>query len=106
MVTDVDLMRELLLILEVRQVSPRAIIIFSVEDAAQDLNRMPADVLEGLGVLQDLDYIDGPGQDDSGIWLFRKLTRKGAHFVQQTRSPQAWEQMKTRFANQRFAQGT
>lgn len=105
MVNDVDLMRELLFILETRQVSPRATIIFSIEDAAQELNRMPDDIVNGLGALQDLDYIDGPGQDEPGIWLFRKLTRKGVQFVRHMRNPQAWEKMKMRFANQRLEQG-
>ncbi len=105
MMNDVDLMRELLLILETRQVSPRATIIFSIDEAAEELNRVPDDIVDGLGRLQDLAYIDGPGQDEPGIWLFRKLTRKGAQFVREMRNPRAWEKMKTRFASQRLEQG-
>ena len=105
MVNDVDLMRELLFILETRQVSPRATIIFSIEDAAQALNRPPDAIFNGLGALQDLNYIDGPGEDEPGIWLFRKLTRKGIQFVRHVRNPRAWEKMKTHFANQRLEQG-
>ena len=104
MINDVDLMRELLFILEARQVCPRATIIFSIEDAAADLDCPGDEVSNSLSVLQDLDYIDGPGPDEPGIWLFRKLTRKGVQFVRQTRSPAAWEKMKTRFAIQKLEQ--
>ena len=98
MIKDVDSMRNLLFILEERQVSPRATIIFSIQNAARELDCQSNEVLECLNLLQDLDYIEGPGQDEPGCWLFRKLTRKGVQFVRQTRSPQAWEKIKARFA--------
>jgi hypothetical protein len=102
MVHDVDLLRDLLFMLEQRQVSPRATIIVSIDEASYDLNRMPDDIAKSLGVLQALDYIEGPGQDEPGVWLFRKLTRKGVQFVRQMRNPRAWEQMKSRFASQQM----
>ncbi len=106
MINDVDAMRDLLFILERRQVSPRATIMFSIQSAARDLNCRSDDVLECLNLLQSLDYIEGPGQDEPGCWLFRKLTRKGVQFVRQTRSPQAWERIKAHFAAQRVELGT
>lgn len=98
---DVELMRDLLLVLEERQVSPRATVIVEVDEVAMDLGRRTLVVEEGLNTLLTLGYIDGPGPDDPGLWFFRKLTRKGVQFIQATRSPADWARMKTYFAQQR-----
>ena len=96
-------MRELMFVLEGRQVSPRATVFISIEDEARDLECTPETITDGLETLLDLDYIDGPGQDESGLWMFRKITRKGVEFIRATRNPRDWERMKTRFANQKLA---
>lgn len=95
---DVELMRDLLFLLETRQTSPRTSIVLSIEEEAETLGELPETVEAGLNVLLDLDYIDGPGQDEPGYWFFRKLTRKGTEFVRATRSPKDWEKMKRHYA--------
>ena len=103
MIHDVDLMRDLLFLLEERQVSPRSTVVLSIQDEADDLGRLPDVIEASLNMLLDLEYIDGPGRDEPGFWLFRKLTRKGAEFVKATRRPRDWEQMKRHFAAQQPA---
>ena len=95
---DLDLMRDLLQALEARQLSPRTTVVLSLDDIASDLNTLPETVGTGLDALLRLDYVDGPGADEPGYWLFRKLTRKGAQFVRETRTPDDWARMKRRYA--------
>ena len=95
---DLELMRQLMLTLEDRQLSPRSTVVLSLDDEARDLGRLPEAIAEGLNVLLDLEYIDGGGEDDHGYWLFRKLTRKGVQFVREARQPRDWERMKRRYA--------
>lgn len=102
---DVELMRELLFDLEMRQTSPRSTIVISVDEEAMAVGRPSLDVEAGLAGLLDLDYIDGPGAEVPGFFLFRKLTRKGVQFVRTTRSPRDWERMKRYFAQQRLEDG-
>ena len=92
---DVELMRELLFLLEARQISPRS-------TEAQDLGQAPEVVEGSLDNLLDLGYIDGPGRDEPGFWLFRKLTRKGVEFVRATRRQRDWERIKNHFASQQL----
>jgi hypothetical protein len=91
---DVELLRTALLYLETRQVSPRATVIIDLRDEAADLDYDQQVFENGLNLLLDLDYIEGPGSDAQGLWLFRKLTRKGIEFVRATRDPADWTRMK------------
>jgi hypothetical protein len=100
---DVDLMRDLMFLLEERQASPRTTVVLSIQDEADDLGRLPDVIEASLDLLLDLEYIDGPGRDEPGFWLFRKLTRKGVDFVKATRQPRDWEQMKRHFSTQQSA---
>ena len=89
-----------MLALESRQQSPRANVVLSLDDEARDLGRLPEAVATGLDALLKLDYIDGPGPDEPGFWLFRKLTRKGTLFVRETRKPRDWARLKGRYERQ------
>ncbi len=100
MLQDVDLMRDLLFLLEERQISPRSNIVLSIEAEAEVLGEMPEAIEAGLNMLLELEYIDGPGQDEPGFWFFRKLTRKGNEFVKATRRQGDWERLKHYFAHQ------
>ena len=95
---DVELMRDLLFLLEERQISPRSNVVLAIDAEADALGESPEMVEAGLNMLLDLDYIDGPGQDEPGFWLFRKLTRKGNQFVKATRREGDWERLKRYFA--------
>ena len=100
---DVELMRELLFLLEARQISPRSTVILSISAEAAELGQAPEAVEGGLDNLLDLGYIDGPGRDEPDFWLFRKLTRKGVEFVRATRRQGDWERIKNHFAAQQPA---
>ena len=106
MINDVDLMRELMFVLEQRQVSPRETVIIAIEAEALDLGCLPATVKDSLNVLLDLEYVEGPGSDVDGTWLFRKLTRKGVQFVRAVRDPQDWDRMKQDYAHLQVPEGT
>ena len=95
---DVELMRELLLTLEEYQTSPRSVVVVSAELEGESLERDPTEIEAGLAALFDYDYIDGPGPDAPGFFLFRKLTRKGLRFVQETRADRDWEKLKRHYA--------
>ena len=97
MAYDVELMRELMLALEDRQQSPRAPVVISLDQEAIYFGCEPDDVGFCLNVLLELDYIDGPGTDEPGFWLFRKLTRKGNKFVDEVRFPEDWQRVKLRY---------
>ena len=99
---DVELMRDLLLMLEDYQTSPRSVVIVSAEGEAEALDRDAGEIEAGLASLLDYEYIDGPGPDEPGFFLFRKLTRKGMKFVEATRSPRDWEKMKRHFELRRL----
>lgn len=100
---DVELIRDLMFVLETCQTSPRSTVILSIGEEASELGCLPEDIEAGLTTLLDFDYIDGPGHDEPGFFLFRKLTRKGNQFVRATRSQRDWERLKRQFA-QRPAQ--
>ena len=100
MIHDVDLMRDLLFLLEERQISPRSNVVLSIDDEADVLGELPEAVEAGLNMLLNLDYIDGPGQDEPGFWLFRKLTRKGNEFIKATRRQGDWDRLKRHFSLQ------
>lgn len=102
MLHDVELMRELLFLLETRQISPRSTVILSIDTEAEELGQAPEAVEGSLDNLLDLGYIDGPGRDEPGFWLFRKLTRKGVEFVRATRRQGDWERIKDHFAGQQL----
>ena len=94
---DVELIRDLLLALDERQVSPRMTVVIALDEAARDLGRTPEAVARGLDLLLERAYIDGPGQTEPGFWLFRKLTRKGTSFVREARAPAAWARLKRHY---------
>ena len=99
---DVELIRDLLFVLETYQTSPRTVVIVSAEAEAEALGR-PVEAIEAsLATLLDHDYIDGPGPDEAGFFLFRKLTRKGKQFVEATSSPGDWERLKRHYAQRRI----
>jgi hypothetical protein len=91
---DVELLRSILLYLETRQASPRAIVLIMIEDEAAEIGSRADALRDGLELLLELDYIDGPGPDVDGVWLFRKLTRKGIAFLQAARDPAGWDRLK------------
>ena len=97
---DVELMRELLFLLEARQISPRSTVILSIDVEAEELGQAPEAIEDGLDNLLELGYIDGAGRDEPGLWLFRKLTRKGVEFVKATRHQRDWERIKRYYAAQ------
>lgn len=103
---NVELMRELMLLLEARELSPRSTVVVSLDDEAIETGFTSDELADGLNLLLELDYIDGPGQDEPGFWLFRKLTRKGRNFISATRRPADWERMKRHFATQTDVLGT
>ncbi len=98
MLSEVDLARALMLRLETLQLSPRAAVVVSVGDEAFALGVGSGDVLAALDLLRGLGYVDGPGAQTPGIWLFRKLTRRGRAFVEAAREPADWERIKDRQA--------
>ncbi len=98
--TDVDLLRRLMLMLEERQLSPRQPVVILLPDEAGALNCSPQEVADGLDRLLAIEYIDGPGLDEEGFFLFRKLTRRGIQFVQAARRPGDWEKLKKQYATQ------
>jgi hypothetical protein len=95
---DVEVLRAVLLYLETRQVSPRTTVIIVLREEARDLTDDARELCDGLNLLRDLDYIEGPGADADDIWLFRKLRPKGVAFVKAARDPEAWDRMKRRHA--------
>lgn len=98
MKNDVELMRAILFVLESYQVSPRAVVVVSIDEEAVELGCSPDTMETSLNTLLDLDYIDGPGLDEPGYFLFRKLTRKAIRFLEATERPADWERMKRHFA--------
>lgn len=95
---DVELMRDLMLALEPRQVSPRSNVVLALDDLGEEMGCSVEEVGAGLDLLLSLDYIDGGGQDDDyGFWLFRKLTRKGVQFIREARHPKDWERLKRHY---------
>lgn len=93
---DVELLRTALLYLETRQVSPRASVIIFLREEAAALDYDERSFEEALNRLLELDYIEGPGPEANGLWLFRKLTRKGVEFVRATRDADDWDRLKQR----------
>jgi hypothetical protein len=91
---DVELLRLILLHLETRQASPRAIVLIMIAEEAAEIGSRADALRDGLDLLLELDYIDGPGPDVAGVWLFRKLTRKGMNFLQAARDPAGWARLK------------
>ena len=99
MTYDVDLMRALMLVLEERQTSPRMAVVISLEDEAEALGREASEIGFCLTSLLELDYIDGPGEDEPGFWLFRKLTRRGKTFVEEVRLAKDWVRIKQSYGH-------
>ena len=98
MSADIELLRDLLFVLETYQTSPRAVIVVSAEIEAETLERPAVEIEDGLATLLGYDYIDGPGPDEPGFFLFRKLTRKGLEFIKASRHPRDWEDLKRHYA--------
>lgn len=98
MSSDVELFRDLLMVLETYQTSPRSVVVVSSELESETLGRAPEEIEDSLATLLDYDYIDGPGPDEPGFFLFRKLTRKGLEFIKASRHPRDWEKLKRRYA--------
>ena len=97
--TDVDLLRRLMLMLEERQVSPRQTVVLLLNEEADALHCTLQEVADGLDRLLAIEYIDGPGMDEEGFFLFRKLTRRGTQFVQAARRPRDWDRLKKQNAS-------
>ena len=89
-----DLLRDLLLKLESKQRSPRETIFISLEDFAETLHRSRSEIETHFKFLSSHDYIDGPGADGDGFWLFRKLTSKGRWLSDNIRDPVDWRNIK------------
>ena len=96
--TDVDLLRRLMLMLEERQLSPRQNVVIDFDGEAAELSCSSQDMAEGLDRLLAIDYIDGPGVDNEGFFLFRKVTRRGVQFLREARHPRDWDRIKKRYA--------
>ena len=99
MIYDVDLMRALLLMLEARQTSPRMTVVICLEDEAEALGQEAPEIGLCMNILLEREYIDGPGEDEPGFWLFRKLTRKGSKFVDEVRHPADWMRVKASYGH-------
>ena len=95
---DVEMLRELMLVLEDRQLSPRQTIIIELYAEAEALTWSPLDLADGLDHLLAIDYIEGPGMDEEGFFLFRKLTRRGLAFLRAARRPRDWDKLKRQYA--------
>lgn len=95
---DVELLRLIMLMLEERQLSPRQTIVISLSDEADALGCTLAEIADGLDRLLAIDYIDGPGADEEGFFLFRKLTRRGKQFVEAARRPRDWDRLKKQYS--------
>jgi DNA-binding MarR family transcriptional regulator len=91
---DADLLRDLLLILENEQRSPRETTFVSLEDLAETLDRSRSELETHLKFLSSHDFIEGPGLDEDGFWLFRKLTGKGRWLSNNIRDPVDWRNIK------------
>ena len=102
MSADVELFRDLLFMLETYQTSPRSVVVVSSELETESLGRPPSEIEEGLATLLDYDYIDGPGPDEPGFFLFRKVTRKGLEFIKASRHPRDWEDLKRHYAERQL----
>ncbi len=93
---DPDLLRGTLLYLEQRQVSPRSTVIIDIRAESGELLLLEEALEAALNLLLALDYIEGPGTQGNGFWLFRKLTQKGAALVRAARDPADWARLKNR----------
>ena len=93
---DFELLRLILLHLEDRQTSPRATVIIELAAEAEAVACDAGSLEDGLNLLLQLGYIEGPGAEANGFWLFRKLSRKGAEFVRLARDPADWSRLKHR----------
>ena len=102
MSADVELFRDLLLVLETYQTSPRAVVVVSAELESESFGRPAEEIEDGLATLLSYDYIDGPGPDEPGFFLFRKLTRKGLEFIKASRHPRDWEALKRHYAERQL----
>ena len=102
MTADVELLRDLLFVLETYQTSPRAVVVVSAEIEAEAFDRPAKEIEDGLTTLLNYDYIDGPGPDEPGFFLFRKLTRKGLEFIKASRHPRDWEDLKRHYAERQL----
>jgi hypothetical protein len=91
---DADLLRDLLLRLEIEQRSPREPIFISLEGLAETLHRSRSEIETHLKFLSCRDFIDGPGAYEDGFWLFRKLTSKGRWLSDNIRDPVDWRNIK------------
>ncbi len=91
---DFEQLRLILLYLEDRQISPRATVIIDTIGEAELVACDAQTFEDGLNRLLELGYVDGPGLGGQGLWLFRKLSRKGIEFVRVAREPADWARLK------------
>jgi hypothetical protein len=97
MARDIELMRLLLLELEKEQRSPPEAFFLAVEEIARRVGRTNSEIAEALGLLLELDFIEGPGPYQDHGWLFRKLTRRGEQLVVAIRDAREWARVKANY---------
>ncbi|PWB84351.1 MAG: hypothetical protein C3F11_01785 [Methylocystaceae bacterium] len=95
---DLDLLRDLLLGLERAQRSPPEPIFVTLGDVARMFGRLPSEIEAHLDLLVRLDFIEGPGAYKDGLWLFRKLTKRGCWLVDNIRDARRWGEIKGTYA--------
>ncbi len=91
---DFELVRLVLLDLEVVERSPPEPIFIDVLDVSSRFNAEAANVMESLSLLKERGFIDGPGVYDTQRYIFRKLTKKGRILVAALRDRKDWEAAK------------
>jgi hypothetical protein len=93
MARNVELLRFLLLELEQRQRSPAEPLFVPIDEFAAQKGVGPDDIIASLQLLQQADFIEGPGAF-LNHWLFRKLTHRGEYLVRNVEHEKDWRNLK------------
>ncbi len=91
---DFELVRLILLYLDAVERSPPEPIFVDLVDLSTRFNDSALNVLEGLSLLHERGFIQGPGAYDADRYIFRKLTAKGKILVAALRNPKDWQEAK------------
>ncbi len=92
---DFELVRVVLLSLHAAERSPPEPIFIDIPGLATRFNGSESNIVDSLLLLQESEFIEGPGFYDADHYIFRKLTRKGKVLVAALRDPKDWEAAKT-----------
>jgi hypothetical protein len=91
---DVEFLRELLLELLSVQRSPPEPIFAPIQTYADRFQKPKEEIVSGLELLAELNFIEGPGAYRDGAWLFRRLTHRGAWLADAIKDPRDWRRVK------------